>query len=131
KQVSARLQGGVNAPENVLLHVRRKVDQHVAAEYDVELAQDRVAVQQIQGAEFDPAANGRLDSPSARRLHIEITLQALGGQAARNRQAVVFSRLASREHGARQLGSNNLHPRLADARIVSLVLVDGHRQDRK
>src|SRR5690606_12388793 len=97
KQVSAWLQGGVNAPENVLLHVRRKVDQHVAAEHYVELAQDRVAVQQIQGAEFDPAANGRLDGPSTRRFHIEITLQALGGQATRNRQAVVLGRLASRE----------------------------------
>jgi hypothetical protein len=39
EQIATRLQRAVNAQQDVFLHLGREVDQHVAAEHDVELAQ--------------------------------------------------------------------------------------------
>ncbi|MNO98360.1 hypothetical protein D3C76_901050 [compost metagenome] len=128
EQVTTRLQRAVDAQQDVLLHLGGEVDQHVAAEHDVELAEARVAVQQVEGTEFHPALDRRLDRPAPRPFRVEITLQALRRQAAADGQAVVLAGLAVVQHGTGQVGGNNLyaHPQLAH--VDPLELVDGHRQ---
>src|SRR5690554_7385050 len=62
-QITAGAQGGMNAPQYVLLHIGREVDEDIAAEHDIEAPQDAVAVQQIELAKLEPIANGWLDGP--------------------------------------------------------------------
>ncbi|MNZ55653.1 hypothetical protein D3C78_735850 [compost metagenome] len=127
EQITTRLERTVNTQQDVFLDLGREVDQHVAAEHDVELAQACVTVEQVERAKFHTTANRRLDRPAPGRLDIEVALQTLLGQATGNRQAVVLTALAVIEHGAGQVGSNNLRAHLQLADVAALELIDRHR----
>src|SRR5690606_28084660 len=53
KQVPARFERPVNTQQDVALHLGGEVDQHVTAKHDVEFAQHRIVVQQVEGTELD------------------------------------------------------------------------------
>src|SRR3546814_3049682 len=123
-QVAARLQRAVDAQQDVFFHFGREVDQHVAAEHDVELAQAGVAVQQVERAELHSALDRRLDHPAPRSFGVEVALQAIRRQAAPDSQAVVFAGLAVIEHGSGPLGSYDFHDHFNLADFGPLELND-------
>src|SRR5690606_10549534 len=118
----------MNAPQYVLLHIGREVDEDIAAEHDIEAPQDAVAVQQIELAKLDPIANARLDGPLPGLGFIEITVPALAGQAPGHGQAVITAGTGGIEHAGRDLTGNDLHPAAQTSGIGTLELVDGHAQ---
>ena len=77
EQIATRLEGGMDAQEDFALDLGREVDEHVATEDDVELAQADVALQQVQRTKLDPTANGRLDRPAPVASGIEVALQSV------------------------------------------------------
>src|SRR5471032_2687139 len=110
EQVATRLQGGVDKQQDGRPYFSGKVDQHVAAKDDVELAQAGITVQQVERTKLHAALDRCLDGPAARRLEIEVTLQALGRKTPGNCQAVVLTRFAVGEHRPRKVRCHNLHP---------------------
>src|SRR5689334_3323432 len=82
----------VNAPQDVALGRRVEVDQHVAAEHDVEHAERGEIVEQVELAEGDLAPNGRGEFPTVFRDFGEVLEERLDRQAALNLELRVPSR---------------------------------------
>src|SRR5690606_36321124 len=96
--ITSGAQGGMDEPQYVLLHVSRKVDENIAAEHDIEASQHTVVIQQVELAELDPTANGRLDGPLPRTGRIEIAVTALARQAPGHGQTVVAAGTGGIQH---------------------------------
>ncbi|MNY53765.1 hypothetical protein D3C86_1895530 [compost metagenome] len=88
----------MQAHQDVALHLRGEVDQHIAAKHDVELAQGCITIEQVERTKLHSRADRRLDRPTPRPLGVEVTLQALLGKSPGNGQAIVLATLAIAQH---------------------------------
>src|SRR5690606_25676868 len=127
-QVAAGPEGGVNAPQDVLLHVGGEIDEYVAAENDIEPAEDAVAVQQVELAELHPVAQSLPHLPLSRRYLIEITVPPLPRQAPGHRQGIVAGGPGGIEHGGGNFRGDDLGPAAQLPGIGALELIDRHAQ---
>src|SRR5690606_18499152 len=116
----------MDTSQDVLLHLGGEIDQHVAAEDDIEPAEHRVAVEQIELAKIDSAAYRHLHCPAAWLLLIAIAPQSVLRQPSAHRQAVVLGPPRCPQPVAGYLGGDDLRPTTQLAGIGPLVLVYGH-----
>src|SRR5690606_30211560 len=100
----------MDTSQDVLLHLGGEIDQHVAAEDDIEPAEHRITVEQIELAKFDSATYRHLHCPAAWLLLIEIARQSVLRQASGDRQTVVLGGAGCCQHVAGYLGGDDLRP---------------------
>src|SRR5690348_11559112 len=108
-----------HAVENVALGRELEIDEHVAAENDVEGSERGEVLQEVERPELDALAQGRLDAPALVFL-VEVFGEHLNRQAALRFEMRVETAPRPVDHLGRDIGANQLHRPAGQTRALLL-----------